>query len=59
LSIQPSPEQKNVQKLTAMRGYEARNHRKAEEALEKAEKIRKQKEALLLMRSENRVDKPL
>jgi Na+-translocating ferredoxin:NAD+ oxidoreductase subunit B len=51
------PEQKNVQKLTAMCRYEARNYRKEQEALGKAEKARKQKEALLLMQSESRVDK--
>jgi Na+-translocating ferredoxin:NAD+ oxidoreductase subunit B len=58
-TIQPSAGQKNVQKLTAMRRYEARNDRKAQEALEKAEKARKQKEALLLMRSDSGVDKSL
>jgi Na+-translocating ferredoxin:NAD+ oxidoreductase subunit B len=56
LSIPLSPEQKTAQKLTAKYRYEARNRRKAYEALEKAEKARKQKEALLLMRSESRSD---
>ncbi|WP_411728427.1 RnfABCDGE type electron transport complex subunit B [Methyloglobulus sp.] len=50
LTIQLSPEQKIAQKLTAMCRYEARNRRKDNEALEKAEKVRKQKEALLKMR---------
>lgn len=49
--VQPTLEQKNAQKLTAMRRYEARNLRKENEALEKAEKARKQKEALRAMRS--------
>jgi Na+-translocating ferredoxin:NAD+ oxidoreductase subunit B len=53
LSIQPSPEQKTAQKLTAMLRYEARNRRKENEVLEKAEKARKQKEALLKMHSDS------
>jgi Na+-translocating ferredoxin:NAD+ oxidoreductase subunit B len=53
LAFQPSPEQKTAQKMTAMRRYEARNRRKETEALEKAEKIRKQKEALLRIRSDS------
>jgi Na+-translocating ferredoxin:NAD+ oxidoreductase subunit B len=57
LSFQVPPEQKTAQKLTAMRRYEARNRRKAYEALEKAEKARKQKEALLLMRSDRDADR--
>lgn len=57
LSIQPSPEQKAAQKLTAMRRYEARNRRKENEVLEKAEKTRKQKEALLKMHSDSGADR--
>jgi len=53
LSIQLSPEQKTAQKLTAMRRYEARNRRKENEALEKTEKAKNQKEALLKMRSDS------
>lgn len=49
--VQPMLEQKNAQKLIAMRRYEARKLRKENEALEKAEKARKQKAALLAMRS--------
>lgn len=58
LSIQLSPEQKIAQKLTAMRRYEARNRRKENEALEKAERARKQKEALLKMRSDSGAGRP-
>jgi Na+-translocating ferredoxin:NAD+ oxidoreductase subunit B len=47
LAIQPSPEQKAAQKLTAMRRFEARNHRKESEALLRAEKAKQQKQALL------------
>lgn len=57
LAVQLSTEQKNVYKLTAMRRYEARNRRKEIAALEQAEKARKQREALLRMRSENSVDR--
>ena len=57
LAVQLSTEQKTAQKLTAMRRYEARNRRKENEALEKAEKARKQKEALLLMRSDGDADR--
>ena len=53
LANQPTLEQKTAQKLTAMRRFEARNQRKALEALEKSEKARKQKEALLKMRLAN------
>ncbi len=53
LTMALSPEQKNAQKLTAKRRYEARNRRKENEALEKAEKAKKQKEALLKMRSDS------
>lgn len=53
LSSQPSPEQKTAQKLTAMYRYEARNRRKENEVLEKVEKARKQKEALLKMHSDS------
>jgi electron transport complex protein RnfB len=49
-----SSEQKAAQKLTAMRRFEARNRRKDIEAVEKAEKIRKQKEALLMMQAQSR-----
>ncbi|CAG7856879.1 Ion-translocating oxidoreductase complex subunit B [biofilm metagenome] len=42
-----STEQRAAQKLHAMNRFEARNRRKADEALEKAEKLRKQKAALL------------
>jgi Na+-translocating ferredoxin:NAD+ oxidoreductase subunit B len=59
IASQPSPAQKAAQKLTAMRRYEARNRRKENEALEKAEKMRRQKEALLLMRSDTRPYKSL
>ena len=52
LIVQPSPKLKAIQKLTALRRYDARNRRKAYEAMEKAEKARKQKEALLKMRSD-------
>ncbi len=51
LAIQPSSKQKTAQKLTAMRRYEERNRRKENEALEKAEKARNQKAALLKIRS--------
>lgn len=57
LPIQPSPEQKTAQKLTAKRRYDARNRRKENEVLEKVEKARKQKEALLKMHSDSRADK--
>ncbi|MEQ1558538.1 MAG: electron transport complex subunit RsxB [Methyloglobulus sp.] len=57
LAVQPSPEQRLAQKLTAMRRYEARNRRKVHEVLEKTEKARKQKEALLLMRSASDADR--
>jgi electron transport complex protein RnfB len=57
LSIALSPAQKSACKMTAMRRYEARNRRKAYEALEKAEKVRKQKEALLLMHSDTGIDR--
>ncbi len=57
LSIALSPAQKSACKMTAMHRYEARNRRKAYEALEKAEKVRKQKEALLLMRSDTGIDR--
>jgi Na+-translocating ferredoxin:NAD+ oxidoreductase subunit B len=53
LPIPLSPEQKNLYKMTAMRRYEARNRRKENEALDKAEKARKQKEALLNKWTEN------
>lgn len=53
LAIQPSPEQKTTQKLTAKYRYEARNYRKENEVLEKAEKARKQRDALLKMQSIN------
>jgi Na+-translocating ferredoxin:NAD+ oxidoreductase subunit B len=56
IAIQPSSEQKNLQKLTAKHRYEARNRRKAYEALEKEEKTRKQKEALLKLRSDSGAD---
>jgi Na+-translocating ferredoxin:NAD+ oxidoreductase subunit B len=56
LTIQLSPEQKTAQKLTAKSRYEARNRRKENEALEKVEKVRKQKEALLLMRADSGAD---
>jgi Na+-translocating ferredoxin:NAD+ oxidoreductase subunit B len=56
MNIQLSQEQKTVQKLTAMRRYEARNCRKENELLEKAERVRKQKEALLLMRLDSGAD---
>lgn len=45
------------QKLKAKRRYEARNLRKENEALEKAERARKQKEALLKMRSGSGADR--
>jgi electron transport complex protein RnfB len=45
-----SPEQKTAQKLMAMRRFDSRIRRKENEALEKAAKARKQKEALLLIR---------
>ena len=51
-AIQVSPEQKAAQKLTTMRRYAARNRRKEQEILEKAEKVRKQKEALLKLQVE-------
>jgi Na+-translocating ferredoxin:NAD+ oxidoreductase subunit B len=57
LSLQPTAEQKVAQKLTAMRRYEARNRRKESEAMAQAEKSRKQKEALLLMRSNADTDR--
>ena len=52
-----SSEHKIDQKLMAMRRFEARNRRKENEALEKAEKTRKQKEDLLKMRLDNDVDR--
>ena len=51
IDVTLTTEQKKAQKMTAMQRYESRNHRKENEALEKAEKTRKQKEALLLMQS--------
>jgi Na+-translocating ferredoxin:NAD+ oxidoreductase subunit B len=59
LSTLLSSGQKTAQKMTAMHRYEARNYRKENEALEKAEKARKQKEALLKVRSESSVNKSL
>ena len=56
LAVQPSPDLTIAQKLTAMRRYEAHNYRKENQSLEKAEKARKQKEALLKMRSDSRSD---
>lgn len=56
LSTQSSPEQKTAQKIAAKRRYEARNLRKENEALEKTERARKQKEALLKMCTDNGVD---
>jgi Na+-translocating ferredoxin:NAD+ oxidoreductase subunit B len=53
MNIQLSQEQKTVQKLMAMRRYDARNRRKENEALEKAEKAKKQKEALLKSKADN------
>lgn len=50
LSVQPTPEQKTTQKLLAMRRFEARNRRKATEAMEKAEKRRQQKAAFIKTR---------
>jgi Na+-translocating ferredoxin:NAD+ oxidoreductase subunit B len=58
LSTQPSPEQKTAQKITALRRYEARNRRQNNEVLEKAERTKKQKEALLKIRSDSGSDKP-
>ena len=57
LAIALSPEQKASQKLIAMRRYDTRNRRKENEALEKMDKARKQKEALLKMRSDSGVDR--
>jgi Na+-translocating ferredoxin:NAD+ oxidoreductase subunit B len=57
LAVQLSPDLTIAQKLTAMRRYEARNYRKENQSLEKAEKARKQKEALLKIRSESRSDR--
>ncbi|MEQ1543876.1 electron transport complex subunit RsxB [Methyloglobulus sp.] len=57
LSIQPSPEQKYAQKMTALRRYEARNLRKENETLEKVDRSKKQKEALLKMRSDSGIDR--
>jgi electron transport complex protein RnfB len=48
LAVQPDAAQKAVQKTAAMRRYEARLQRKDMEGQEKAERARKQKEALLL-----------
>ena len=56
LASQPTAEQKISQKLTAVRRFESRNCRKENEALEKAEKVRKQKEALLNKLAENSGD---
>jgi electron transport complex protein RnfB len=57
LPLQLSPEQKTEQKLKAKRRYEVRNLRKGNEALEKAERAKKQKEALLKMRSDSGADR--
>ncbi len=57
LTTQPSPKQKTEQKLVAMHRYEARNLRKENEIIEKAEKVRKQREALLKMRTGNNTDR--
>ena len=57
LASQPTAEQKMSQKLTATRRFEARNRRKEIEALEKAEKVRKQKEALLNKLTENSIER--
>jgi Na+-translocating ferredoxin:NAD+ oxidoreductase subunit B len=51
LAMLPSQEQKLAQKMLAKRRYEARNLRKELELLEKTEKARKQKEALLKMQA--------
>jgi electron transport complex protein RnfB len=59
LANQPSPGQKAEHKLTAMRRYGTRNLRKENEALEKADRARKQKEALLKMRSDSNADSRL
>lgn len=58
LSSQPSPEQKAEQKMTAKHRYDARCLRKENEALEKAERARKQKAALLKMQSASGADSP-
>lgn len=56
LVVQPSPEQKAAQKLMAMRRFDSRIRRKENEALEKAAKVRKQKEALSLIRPDGGAD---
>jgi Na+-translocating ferredoxin:NAD+ oxidoreductase subunit B len=57
LAIQPSPEQKAAQKMTAVRRFEARNRRKATETLLKAEKAKQQKQALLNRQSNDRASR--
>ncbi len=47
VSLMPSPEQKSERKRLSMRRYEARLQRKENEAIEKAERLKKQKAALL------------
>jgi electron transport complex protein RnfB len=56
LAIAPTSEQKTTQKLLAKRRYEARNLRKDQELLEKAEKAKRQKEALLKMQAGSGAD---
>jgi Na+-translocating ferredoxin:NAD+ oxidoreductase subunit B len=51
LGVQLSPEKESAQKLTAKHRYEARCLRKESEAIEKAERARKQKAALMAMRA--------
>lgn len=52
--IESSAEQKTARKQLSMRRYEARIQRKNLEAFEKAEKLKKQKAALLLKQSASR-----
>jgi electron transport complex protein RnfB len=47
VSLMPSPEQKSERKRLSMRRYEAQLQRKEVEAIEKAERLKKQKAALL------------
>ncbi len=54
LAVHSTPEQKAAQKFLAMRRFEARNHRKAIEKLEKAEKNKTQKDAFMKTRATGR-----
>jgi hypothetical protein len=51
---EPNLEQKTRRKLLSMRRYEARAQRKEQESIEKAERLKKQKAALINSQAGNR-----